>query len=315
LAQALADASGAPFVGAGAGTVDGALHVETAPAGDEGARFEIGSITKTMTGTVFAWLLVGDEIEPSTTIADWLDVAGTPSAAITLEQLATHTSGLPRLAPNAFTHAGFDQADPYAAFGAGEAVAGLRAVEELAAPGYSNFGFQLLGLCLERATGRPLADLFRDVLFEPLGLPTATVLTHDDHDDHGLRAATRDGTLMPPWHLLLPGPGGVVADLADAVRYGLAVARPPESRLGDAIRLATERGLGWVTRPDGVVRHSGGTAGCRSMLAIAPASGRVVAAFVNDGSFDGIDQGVSAALAGQEPAHAMPRPLDPGGGA
>jgi CubicO group peptidase (beta-lactamase class C family) len=297
LAHALGTTSGAPVAGAGAGTADGALHVESWPTGNEAARFEIGSITKTMTGTVLAWLVVGGEVDAGSPVANWLDVAGTPSAAVTLERLATHTSGLPRLAPNAFTHTGFDPADPYAAFGAEEAVAGLRAVEELGEPGYSNFGFQLLGLCLERATGRSLADLFHDVLFEPLSLPTAVVLTPS-------------GTPAPPWHNVLAGPGGVVADLADIVRYGLAVARPPTGRLGEAIRLATERGFGWVRRHDGVVWHNGGTAGCRSMLAIAPDAGRAVAAYVNVGGDDAVDQATLAALAGANPLDAVPVPID-----
>jgi CubicO group peptidase (beta-lactamase class C family) len=60
-------------------------------------RFELGSVTKTMTGTLLA-SLAGDGLAGlDDEIGRWL--AAGPNAGITLRQLATHTSGLPRLAP------------------------------------------------------------------------------------------------------------------------------------------------------------------------------------------------------------------------
>ena len=76
----------------------------------EDARFEIGSITKTMTATLLA-SLVGDAVVAlDDEIGRWLDAG--PNADITLEQLATHTSGLPRLAPNQPT----EETNPYRDF-------------------------------------------------------------------------------------------------------------------------------------------------------------------------------------------------------
>lgn len=61
-------------------------------------RFEIGSLTKTMTATLLACLVGDGTVALGDPIGRWLDAG--PNAGITLEELATHTSGLPRLAPN-----------------------------------------------------------------------------------------------------------------------------------------------------------------------------------------------------------------------
>jgi CubicO group peptidase (beta-lactamase class C family) len=305
------EASNAPVVGAGAAAMDGDLQLETFPAGLTNRRFEIGSITKTMTATVLSWLVVGGEVAAENTLDTWLDVGGTPAARIKLSQLATHTSGLPRLAPNhASQSAAYDPNDPYASYGAQEAEAGLRALESLQFPGtraYSNFGYQILGLCLERATARSLGDLFRTVLFEPLGMRTATM--SDLADD--VLVGTRDGDPVQPWRLRLAGPGGVVASLDDLLRYGLATAAPPKGRLGVAIEVATTCQLGWSQHPRGPIWHNGGTAGCRSMLAVSREDRRAVAAFVTDGGFDPVDAATMAALLGDDPKDAVPSPFDP----
>jgi len=61
-------------------------------------RFEIGSVTKTMTATLLALLAADGTLELDDEVSRWLPAG--PNSGITLRQLATHTSGLPRLAPN-----------------------------------------------------------------------------------------------------------------------------------------------------------------------------------------------------------------------
>ncbi len=126
----------------------------------EDARFEIGSITKTMTATLLASLVGDGVLGLDDEIGRWL--AAGPHGNITLEQLATHTSGLPRLAPNQPT----DEENPYRDFTAERAQEGLRAADRTPGAGhlYSNFGYQLLGLVLERASGQRYRDLLAERL-------------------------------------------------------------------------------------------------------------------------------------------------------
>ena len=107
--------------------------------------------------------LVGDGVLAlDDEIGRWLDAG--PNGNITLEQLATHTSGLPRLAPNQPT----DEANPYRDFTAERAEEGLRTADRAPDAGhlYSNFGYQLLGLVLERASGQSYQDLLAERLLD-----------------------------------------------------------------------------------------------------------------------------------------------------
>lgn len=55
-------------------------------------RFEIGSVTKTMTGTLLALLAADGTLRLDDEVGRWLSAGD--NGRITLRQLATHTSGL-----------------------------------------------------------------------------------------------------------------------------------------------------------------------------------------------------------------------------
>ena len=316
LVAALAEASAAPAVGAAMSIGASAPVVRTRPADAALRRVEAGSITKPMVGTVLARFVVRGEVSHDAPIRTWLGTGG----GITLEHLATHTSGLPRLAPNHFAHDGYDAEDPYAAYGADLAVAGLAAVAGETSPGaygYSNFGYQLLGLCLERLADAPLAALLDELVFAPLGMTGATA----DHDvDLDLVPGHADGEPAPPWRILLAGPGGVLAPIADLHRFGAAVLEPPPGVIGDAIRLATEPradvpggqvGLGWRRHPAGLIHKDGGTAGFRTEVVVHPERRACVTTFVNDGGFGLGGEMATMAVLGRDPRESVPRPIDP----
>jgi len=154
LAEAFDGALGAPGTVIAVACIDDAETVIQVNPGDTpaGGRFEVSSLTKTMTATLLALLAADRTLRLDDEVGRWLP-AGV-NAGITLRQLATHTSGLPRFAPT-MARPTVDLANPYAEFGAGQAEEGLR--QAVAIPGapvlYSNFGYQLLGLALERASG------------------------------------------------------------------------------------------------------------------------------------------------------------------
>jgi CubicO group peptidase (beta-lactamase class C family) len=60
-------------------------------------RFEIGSVSKAFTGLLLADAIERGEVTPETRLGDLLELGDAPAADVTLAQLATHTSGLPRL--------------------------------------------------------------------------------------------------------------------------------------------------------------------------------------------------------------------------
>jgi len=140
----------------------------------ESTTFQLGSITKTMTGVLLATCALRDEVALDTTVGAVHPSPGR-AAHISLLDLATHRSGLPRLPPN-LSHASSDPDDPYAAFDDGDLTRALQMIDP-PEPGpfvYSNFGFMLLGRLLAEITGMTFAELAEERLFAPLGMCAAS---------------------------------------------------------------------------------------------------------------------------------------------
>ena len=248
----------------------------------EDARFEIGSITKTMTAALLASLAGDGVLALDDGIGRWLDAG--PNGNITLEQLATHTSGLPRLAPNQPA----DEANPYRDFTAERAGEGLRTATRTPDAGhlYSNFGYQLLGLVLERASGQRYQHLLTERLLRPLGMTRSGVggagggtrLTGHAGGSQpalGLRATRsrrRGSDHRRPGALRGRVPGAAPA--RSAPRSGCASSR---ARRTDG---QPAGGLAWLI-VDGLLFHNGGTGGFSASMTIDQAAGHAVAALVN----------------------------------
>jgi len=320
LAETFDGAFDSPAVAVGAACADEAgisVHLRPGDAPADG-RFEIGSITKTMTATLLALLAAEGTFSLDDEIGRW--VSAGPNGGITLRQLATHTSGLPRLAPT-MDLAAIDPANPYAGFGFERAEEGLRqAVPDPERPWlYSNFGYQLLGLVLERASGQTYRALATSRLLEPLAMTCSGV--EDAGAGTWLPGHARGGE-VPHWDQPL-GAGGVEATIADLGRYARACLFPPGTPLGAAITAAmtpqvplendVQQALGWRVRPDGIRMHGGGTGGFSSAILVDSGRGRAVAMLVSSGvSYStALGQAALLALAGEDPRPARPQPPGP----
>jgi CubicO group peptidase (beta-lactamase class C family) len=288
------------------------IHVNPGDTPADG-RFEVGSVTKTMTAALLALLAADGSLRLDDEISRWLPAGA--NAGITLRQLATHTSGLPRLAPNMGLPT-VDLANPYAEFGVEQAEEGLR--QAAAAPGapmlYSNFGYQLLGLVLERASGLPYEQLITDRLLAPLGMSRSGVggnaggIPLPGHDHRGE---------LPHWGHPLAAAGGVEATIGDLARYTSACLRPPPSPLGAAItaaqtpQLPVEAGgyqaLAWRVSGDGIRWHTGSTGGFSAAVLVNPVRGRAIAMLASCfGRGQSLRQAGLLTLAGEDPPRGPP---------
>jgi CubicO group peptidase (beta-lactamase class C family) len=280
------------------------------------ARFEIGSVTKTMTAVLLA-LLAGDGVLGlDDGIGRWLDAG--PNGDITLRELATHTSGLPRLAPSHTP----GTVNPYAYLTADVAEADLRTAVRRPDAGwsYSNFGYQLLGLALERAAGKEYPALLDERVLGPLGMTESGV---GPAGDGTALPGYANGRQVTRWDQPLPGAGGVQTSAGDLARYLGACLVPPDSSLGAAIRLTQtaavrvnehlEIGLGWLIRGT-TVWHTGGTGGFTTAAGLNRANRRAFAVLVNAWAATMsvvLESALQLALAGQDPRAARPRPAGP----
>ncbi len=201
----------------------------------------------------------------------WLPALPPAADAVTIRQLLTHTSGLvdyEDVIPASMTEQLHD-AD----------VLALLETEERTyfPPGtayrYSNSGYALLALIVERASGRSFAEFLRERIFRPLGM--AGTVAHQEGIIHGLPPGVRlqrrhsiveahgpepdERGPRRRRHLLVdrrPGAVGCRALRRPAARCGIAPARV---RAGDAhgrpfgrirLRLADHGGLRLALRRD-----------------------------------------------------------------
>ena len=138
--------------------------------------FEIGSITKVFTGLLLAQAVERGDLSLADSLAKLLkgtvNFQSTATAAITLRQLITHSSCLPR-SPNAIRES-LSSENPYANFTREDIWADLGQVKlESPAPciaGYSNFGMAVVGEILSDHYKMPWIDLITTRITEPLGM-------------------------------------------------------------------------------------------------------------------------------------------------
>jgi CubicO group peptidase (beta-lactamase class C family) len=239
--------------------------------------FEIGSITKVFTATVLADMALEGLVSLDDPVTG-LPVRGRP---VTLVDLATHTSGLPRLPKGMLRRALRERGNPYASFTAEDLERAVSEARLRRAPGkrkrYSNFGFGVLGHVLALHAGTDYERLVRTRVCEPVGLADTVVTVPPASEPRFARGHDRRGREVPHWDLAaLAGAGALRSTAADMLRFLEHQLRPPDTRLGRAIRLTREpRPLGWHTR-DEVFWHNGGTGGFRSFAAFAEASDTAV---------------------------------------
>ena len=159
---------------------------DTAAGGFGGAGprtiFQIGSVTKVFTALLLADMAERGEVHLSDPAASYLP-GPAPPGLVTLADLATHTSGLPRLPRDLFLSALLHPADPYARYPVARLVRAARHALRAGSPGspyaYSNFGFGLLGYLLGQAAGTPYETLVTTRICVPLGLSDTTFAVPD----------------------------------------------------------------------------------------------------------------------------------------
>lgn len=292
---------------AAVGAVD---SVGTAPTAR--TPYEVGSVTKVVTALTLAEMARRGEVALTTPVGDLLpDSVAVPTSGVTpmaLVDLATHTSGLPRLPPTLLLTA--DPDDPYAAYSEADLYTFLGLYELPRAPGatyeYSNLGAGLLGLALTRraaaeggAAGYEV--LVRERVLGPLGMDRTFVTVPDS-----LRAAPAVGAFGQPvphwtWTDATVGMGGLYSTADDLLALVEATIAPPDAlpaplraALVDAARPLRRTpgqmrvGLGWHVIPDlregaGVVWHNGGTGGGSSFVGLDREAGVGVVVLTNRG--------------------------------
>lgn len=269
----------------------------------EALVFEIASLTKIFTGILLAESVVEKKVSLDTTVAELLEpgfkFADARVGRITLRQLSTHTSGLPRM-PDNFS----DGFRSYATYDEPQLLSWLSKVElKQDAPhdcSYSNVAVALLGNLVAKQYGKPWSDCVVEKVCKPLGM-NHTLPSH--LPSPGLLAPPHAGngpSIVTTFKAFAPA-GSLRSTAADMLVFGQALAHPERTPLRDALKLVLQPhadarpkkgkiGLGpfMVGSPEHVSYvHDGATAGYHSAIQVVPSADIVRIVLMNNTTLEG----------------------------
>ena len=272
----------------------GITNVEAPVPVDPHTLFQIGSITKTMTGTIAMRLVEAGKLALDVPVRTYL-----PELALRDETAATNVT-----MRHLLSHTGGWLGDYFDDTGRGDnalatIVGRLADLPQWTPLGetfsYNNAGFYLAGRVIEVVTGKPYETVAREMLLDPLGMDEAFFAAEDCISRRvavGHNAGKEGATVARPWALARAANpvGGLSASVRSMLRYarfqlgdgtapdGTPLLRPQSL---DAMQTpATPAGSGagavgitWMIKSlDGfkTVRHSGGTNGQISLFLLVP---------------------------------------------
>jgi CubicO group peptidase (beta-lactamase class C family) len=239
LAQALKSGALAPSTSSGIaiGVVQhGERHIFTFGTAKADSIFEIGSITKTFTGLILAQMVeqgLAKLDEPVRLLLPSGAVAKPAGAEITLLDLTTQHSGLPRM-PDNFKPNNPD--NPYADYGAGNLYdyVAKHGLEKVGSPSflYSNLGVGLLGQALSDRAGEKYPQLLAQQVTMPLALHDTIVTLSGAQQSRFIQGHSADHRPSHAWDLdALAGAGAIRSTASDMLTYVSAELHPDQLRL------------------------------------------------------------------------------------
>lgn len=245
------------------------------------------SLSKQITAACAALLVRQGRLDTESTLAQWMPELPTWAGTIRVRHLIHHTSGLPEgIAFDGLHRAELDRTT------AG-VIEALVQVDELdSTPGtefrYSNAGYVCLAIVIERAAGRPLPDVAREHVFQPLGMADSRYWSGP--------ARHPPGAAPTPAHYpaaLSVGDGGIWSTAPDLLRWyqalerdelGITALLQTPGHLDDGTQLDYAWGMG-IREHAGrrIYRHGGRWAGlCAQLIRIAEHSSFLIIALDDD---------------------------------
>jgi CubicO group peptidase (beta-lactamase class C family) len=277
--------------------------------------FEIGSITKPFTAVVLAELAREGKLKLDDPLQlhlpPGLKVPRRGDKQITLAQLATHTSGLPRV-PASWLGLVFHRRpdNPYTVWDVKHLTKFLGGHELRRDPGaayeYSNLGAGLLGLALAQRDGvKSYEELVVRRVCGPLGLDDTRITLSPDQLRRFAQGHGTWGRPVKAWDFdALAGCGALRSGADDLLRFAAANLGLTRTPLRPALEECHKPrvdawkpvrvGLAWhlIPRPGregAVVFHDGQTGGFHCLLAFVKESGTAVAVLCNSTQIGGLD--------------------------
>jgi len=288
--------------------------------------YEIGSISKQITAVAILQLVEAGAVELDAPVGRYLDDIPEAWRAVTLRQLLTHTSGVPD----------YEAAAGYIIYESPATPADVYAsvaqrpldFEPGARWSYSNTGYYLLSLVVERMSGRPFGAYLRDRIFRPLGMTGAHL--SDGQVDASLAQGCKPGdeghiAVLPISPGSTLGAGGIVSSLQDWAAWDAAfgedlISSQSWAEMLSPAELSDGRAVGYgfgveVGDHRGARQqmHSGQTAGFSAVYIRLPDLDTSIAVFANTygARLAGVADALLIEAAPQLSYHRRTAPADP----
>lgn len=270
---------------------------------DSDTVFWIGSTTKPFTATAIVLLAAEGRLRLEDSIRHYLPELPATYDPITIHQLLTHTSG----APNHVTRPGFWERVAPRDHSPEELMALFTDLPLDFAPGteysYSNAGYTLLGVLIERLSGMSYAEFIRARVFEPMGMRDSRYMSDESvipRRATGYAQTPQGYRHVPHFSATVPYAAGALGStLGDLVRWERAMREhslldaATQERMQTPVRLANGQtrgyGLGWgrsTYRGRRVVHHAGGVPGFSAFFGRFVEDGLSVIVLSNLAGFD-----------------------------
>lgn len=251
--------------------------------------YEIGSLTKLFTADLLAMYVRDGRMKLDDPLSKYLPanvhVPTFKGQVITLKELATHTSGLPRVAgivPGTRNVAGGQTEDEILSF--------INGYQLTRAPGeqweYSNLGFDLLGIAEEKVASATYENLVVANIAGPLGMNDTRITLSSAEKANLAQGYAANGDQAPAVAGAM-GAGSLRSTIQDMARYLAANIAPDNTPLGLAMQDTQQQyaigpnpivvtGLGWQINNAGttheLLNKLGSTAGYNAIIAFSKKS-------------------------------------------
>lgn len=271
----------------------GMADIEAGVAATPRTNYRLASVSKQFTAAAVLLLVQDGRLHPDDRARRWLPSLPDAAADITLHHLLAHTSGLVDYEDV------MDPADPRQVRDA-DVLRLLEAQDRTwFAPGsgyrYSNSGYALLALIVERASGQRYADFLRERIFQPLGMEHTVAYEAGVSDvahrayGYSLEQGKWTRTDQSTTSAVL-GDGGIYSSIDDLARWDAALSDErllSASLWRRAFTPATETddpdvryGYGWRVT-GATLWHSGETIGFRNVIVRWPQRRTTVVVLTN----------------------------------
>jgi CubicO group peptidase (beta-lactamase class C family) len=270
--------------------------------------FIMGSVSKQFTAAAIALLVEQGRLSLDDDVRKYVPELHDYGKRVTIDHLVHHTSGirdfwaLVDLAGMRYDD-GYNVAD-VVALAARQRNLNFDPGAEYA---YSNTGYILLGVVVQRVTGKTLRQFAAEQFFTPLGMASSQF--HDDHNEpvHGRAAAYspapggRGGWKIDIWNNDIVGQGGLMTTMEDLQKWdenfytgtvggsGFLNRQLQRGKLNNDSTLAYAFGLEiGAYRGLPMVEHSGSTGGYRTDIARFPSTHTSVVTMCNVSNADAV---------------------------